>query len=100
MRYGYWLPVFGGWLRNIDDEHMPATWDYVRDLCVRAEDLGYDLMLCRFVNREEERLLVPEVMLQSTPGHAGQCHDLLSPGVRVALGREQLPGRADECRPS
>jgi hypothetical protein len=32
MRYGFWLPVFGGWLRNIDDEQMPATWDYVRDL--------------------------------------------------------------------
>ena len=29
MRYGFWLPVFGGWLRNIDDEQMPATWDYV-----------------------------------------------------------------------
>ena len=20
MRYGYWLPVFGGWLRNVEDE--------------------------------------------------------------------------------
>jgi hypothetical protein len=30
MRYGFWLPVFGGWLRNIDDEQMPATWGYVR----------------------------------------------------------------------
>jgi FMNH2-dependent dimethyl sulfone monooxygenase len=29
MRYGFWLPVFGGWLRNIDDEHMPAAWDSV-----------------------------------------------------------------------
>jgi FMNH2-dependent dimethyl sulfone monooxygenase len=25
MRYGFWLPVFGGWLRNIDDEQMPAV---------------------------------------------------------------------------
>jgi len=50
MRYGFWLPVFGGWLRNIDDEHMPATWDYVRDLCVRAEDLGYDLTLIAELN--------------------------------------------------
>ena len=24
MRYGYWLPVFGGWLRNVDDEGMDA----------------------------------------------------------------------------
>jgi FMNH2-dependent dimethyl sulfone monooxygenase len=50
MRYGFWLPVFGGWLRNIDDEHMPATWDYVRDLCTRAEDLGYDLTLIAELN--------------------------------------------------
>jgi len=50
MRYGFWLPVFGGWLRNIDDEYMPATWDYVRDLTVRAEDLGYDLTLIAELN--------------------------------------------------
>ncbi|MDB4871789.1 MAG: alkanesulfonate monooxygenase, partial [Gemmatimonadales bacterium] len=25
MRYGYWLPVFGGWLRNVPDEGMSAT---------------------------------------------------------------------------
>ena len=50
MRYGFWLPVFGGWLRNIDDEHMPATWDYVRDLTLRAEELGYDLTLIAELN--------------------------------------------------
>ncbi len=50
MRYGFWLPVFGGWLRNVDDEHMPATWDYVRDLTVRAEELGYDLTLIAELN--------------------------------------------------
>ena len=50
MRYGFWLPVFGGWLRNIDDEGMPATWDYVRSLCTQAEDLGYDLTLIAELN--------------------------------------------------
>jgi FMNH2-dependent dimethyl sulfone monooxygenase len=50
MRYGFWLPVFGGWLRNIDDEQMPATWDYVRDLTLQAEDLGYDLTLIAELN--------------------------------------------------
>jgi FMNH2-dependent dimethyl sulfone monooxygenase len=50
MRYGFWLPVFGGWLRNIDDEQMPATWDYVRDLTLAAEDLGYDLTLIAELN--------------------------------------------------
>jgi FMNH2-dependent dimethyl sulfone monooxygenase len=50
MRYGFWLPVFGGWLRNIDDEQMPATWDYVRNLTTEAEDLGYDLTLIAELN--------------------------------------------------
>ncbi|MGH7593308.1 MAG: LLM class flavin-dependent oxidoreductase [Gemmatimonadales bacterium] len=45
MRYGYWLPVFGGWLRNIEDEGSAASWDYVRRLALRSEQLGYDLTL-------------------------------------------------------
>jgi dimethylsulfone monooxygenase len=50
MRYGFWLPVFGGWLRNIDDERMPATWEYTRALCEQAEELGYDLTLIAELN--------------------------------------------------
>ncbi len=45
MRYGYWLPVFGGWLRNVEDEGMPASWAYVQRLARRSEELGYDLTL-------------------------------------------------------
>jgi FMNH2-dependent dimethyl sulfone monooxygenase len=45
MRYGYWLPVFGGWLRNVADEGMEPTWGYVQRLARRSEELGYDLTL-------------------------------------------------------
>ncbi len=45
MRYGYWLPVFGGWLRNVPDEGMDASWDYVSRLARRSEQIGYDLTL-------------------------------------------------------
>ena len=45
MKYGYWLPVFGGWLRNVDDENMQPTWDYVKKLAVRSEQIGFDLAL-------------------------------------------------------
>ena len=50
MRYGFWLPVFGGWLRNVQDEQMPPTWEYVRDLAVRAEQIGFDLTLIAELN--------------------------------------------------
>ena len=43
MRYGYWMPVFGGWLRNVEDEQMAATWDYVSRLARRSEQIGFDL---------------------------------------------------------
>ena len=45
MRFGYWLPVFGGWLRNVDDERMDASWNYTRRLAQRSEELGFDLTL-------------------------------------------------------
>lgn len=45
MRLGYWLPVFGGWLRNVPDEQMAATWAEVRRLAIRSEQLGFDLTL-------------------------------------------------------
>jgi dimethylsulfone monooxygenase len=45
MRYGYWLPVFGGWLRNVENEGMEATWEYTSRLARRSEEIGYDLTL-------------------------------------------------------
>jgi FMNH2-dependent dimethyl sulfone monooxygenase len=45
MRYGYWLPVFGGWLRNVEHESMEASWDYSRRLAQRSEEIGFDLTL-------------------------------------------------------
>jgi FMNH2-dependent dimethyl sulfone monooxygenase len=50
LRFGYWLPVFGGWLRNVEEEGMPATWEYVRDLAVRSERIGFDLALVAELN--------------------------------------------------
>jgi FMNH2-dependent dimethyl sulfone monooxygenase len=50
MRFGYWMPVFGGWLRNIPDEGMEASWDYVRRLTVRSEETGWDLTLIAELN--------------------------------------------------
>lgn len=50
LRFGYWMPVFGGWLRNIEDERMQASWDYVRDLALRVERIGFDLTLIAELN--------------------------------------------------
>jgi FMNH2-dependent dimethyl sulfone monooxygenase len=50
MRFGFWMPVFGGWLRNVEDENMETSWEYAKRLTQRAEQLGYDLSLIAELN--------------------------------------------------
>jgi dimethylsulfone monooxygenase len=53
IRYGYWMPVFGGWLRNVDDEQMQATWEYTSKLARRSEQIGFDLSLIAELNMND-----------------------------------------------
>ncbi|HXI12156.1 MAG TPA: LLM class flavin-dependent oxidoreductase [Thermoanaerobaculia bacterium] len=50
MRFGYWMPMFGGWLRNVYGEQMEATWPYVQRLARRSEEIGFDLSLLAELN--------------------------------------------------
>ncbi|WP_164219767.1 LLM class flavin-dependent oxidoreductase [Virgibacillus sp. YIM 98842] len=45
MKYGFWLPIFGGWLRNVENESMPPTFDYAKEVIQSAEKWGYDTTL-------------------------------------------------------
>jgi FMNH2-dependent dimethyl sulfone monooxygenase len=44
------MPIFGGWLRNVEDEQMQPTWDYVSRLARRSEKIGFDLTLIAELN--------------------------------------------------
>ena len=44
------MPVFGGWLRNVENEGMETSWDYVSRLAKRSEEIGYDLTLIAELN--------------------------------------------------
>ncbi len=50
MKFGFWAPVFGGWLRNVPDEGMEASWEYMSRLVRRSEKIGYDLTLIAELN--------------------------------------------------
>ncbi|GAA3655331.1 LLM class flavin-dependent oxidoreductase [Microbacterium marinilacus] len=45
MQFGLWAPVYGGFLRNVEDEGMPATWATIREVAQTADRLGYGTML-------------------------------------------------------
>ena len=78
MRYGYWLPVFGGWLRNVDDENMAATWEYSKKLAQRSERIGYDLSL------------VAELNLNDIKGEAEPSLDAWSTAAALTAVTERL----------
>ena len=78
MRYGYWLPIFGGWLRNVEDEGMEASWDYVRRLACRSEQIGYDLTL------------VAELNLNDIKGTDAPALDAWSTAAALAAVTERL----------
>ncbi|MGH7445876.1 MAG: LLM class flavin-dependent oxidoreductase, partial [Longimicrobiales bacterium] len=78
MRFGYWLPVFGGWLRNVEDEGMDATWAYVRKLARRSEEIGFDLTL------------IAELNLNDIKGEAAPSLDAWSTAAALAAVTERL----------
>lgn len=78
MKYGYWLPVFGGWLRNVGDEGMEASWSYVKRLAQRSEELGYDLTL------------IAELLLNDIKGIEAPSLDAWSTAAALAAVTERL----------
>jgi dimethylsulfone monooxygenase len=78
MRFGYWLPVFGGWLRNVPDEGMEATWAYVQRLARRSEAIGFDLTL------------IAELNLNDIKGPDAPSLDAWSTAAALAAVTEQL----------
>lgn len=78
MRFGYWLPVFGGWLRNVDDERMDASWAYTRKLAQRSEEIGFDLTL------------IAELFLNDIKGADAPALDAWSTAAALAAVTERL----------
>ena len=78
MRFGYWLPVFGGWLRNVEDEQMETSWSYVKRLAQRSEEIGFDLTL------------IAELFLNDIKGESAPSLDAWSTAAALAAVTEKL----------
>jgi dimethylsulfone monooxygenase len=78
MRFGYWLPVFGGWLRNVNDEQMETSWSYVKRLAQRSEQIGFDLTL------------IAELFLNDIKGEDAPSLDAWSTTAALAAVTEKL----------
>jgi dimethylsulfone monooxygenase len=80
VRFGYWMPIFGGWLRNVGDEDMPVSWPYVRDLAADSEQQGFDLTL------------IAELNLNDIKGHRAPSLDCwtLAPAIAAATSTLEL----------
>jgi dimethylsulfone monooxygenase len=80
MRFGYWMPIFGGWLRNVPDEGMSIAWPYIRDLVMQSERQGFDLSL------------IAELNLNDIKGHRAPSLDCwtLAPAVAAVTSTLEL----------
>ena len=78
MRFGYWMPVFGGWLRNVPDERMSIAWPYLRDLAADSERQGFELTL------------IAELNLNDIKGHRAPSLDCWTLAPAVAAVTQQL----------
>ncbi|HEU4733261.1 MAG TPA: LLM class flavin-dependent oxidoreductase [Kofleriaceae bacterium] len=78
MRFGYWMPVFGGWLRNVGDEAMDASFAYNKKLARRSEQIGFDLTL------------IAELFLNDIKGIAAPCLDAWTTAAALAAVTESL----------
>ena len=80
MRFGYWMPIFGGWLRNVRDEGMPVAWPYLASLATESERHGFDLSL------------IAELNLNDIKGHRAPSLDCwtLAPAVAAVTSTLEL----------
>ena len=78
MRFGYWMPVFGGWLRNVDDEGMDASFAYNKRLARRSEQIGFDMTL------------IAELFLNDIKGIAAPSLDAWTTAAALAAVTESL----------
>lgn len=78
MKFAYWSPVFGSWLRNVDDDNTKCSWDYIKELALEAEDLGYALTL------------VPELYLNDIKGHKAPCLDAWAVATALAACTKKI----------
>ena len=78
MDFGLWAPVYGGFLRNVEDEGMPATWATVKEVSQTADRLGYHTML------------IPELYLNDRKGTAAPSLEAWSLTSAVLAVTERL----------
>ena len=76
---GYWTPVYGGFLRNVRDEgRMAATWEYIREVSVTADRLGF------------HTTLVPELYLNDRKGTDAPSLEAWSLSAAILGATERL----------
>ncbi|MCW2601141.1 MAG: Alkanesulfonate monooxygenase [Frankiales bacterium] len=78
MRFGFWMPIFGGWLRNVPDEGMSIDWSYLKALAIESEQAGFDLSL------------IAELNLNDIKGHHAPSLDAWTLAPAIAAVTETL----------
>lgn len=77
MKFGYWTPTMGGWLRNVDDE-FALEFETLAEIARTAERGGFELTL------------VPELNLNDLRGQEGPVFDAWAVATGLAAVTSSL----------
>ncbi|GGH45689.1 LLM class flavin-dependent oxidoreductase [Microbacterium album] len=78
IRFGYWTPIFGGWLRNVEDEQTPVDFAHLKEIARVAEAGGFELTL------------IPELNLNDIKGPGAPSLDAWTVTTALAAVTEKL----------
>ena len=78
MKFGIWQPIFGGWLRNIENENMPATFEYTKKVAQEAERLGFEITL------------IAELYLNDIKGQEAEAMEAWTTAAAIAAVTEKI----------
>ena len=77
VKIGIYLSVYGGWLRSVDEEEHPPTYNYVKKVAIQAEEMGID------------SLWIPDHMLNPIKGERAPAQRL-GPLLQIAETTERV----------
>ena len=78
IRVGIYLPVYGGWLRGVEEEEEPPTYDYVKRVAIEAEKVGID------------SLWIPDHMLNPIKGERAPCLEAWTVAAAIAEATDRV----------
>ena len=85
IKIGIYLPVYGGWLRGVEEEENLPTYDYVKKVAIEAEKIGID------------SLWIPDHLLNPIKGERSPCLEAWTVAAAIVEATDRIISHTTLC---